>query len=242
VTTGNLISNINVNTNYQREQVFVNRVIDGDTIVVTGPEIGNQTHIRFLGMNTPEHNQPYYQEAKDFLIKTIENKSVELLRDTTDTDRYNRKLRYIFYQDSLINVEEVQLGLAPTFMLDGLKYQNKFTNAENFARQNKLRLWKKSSEPCADCIILEKLDPKKEFFIIKNTCNFDCDLNGWFAKDDANHFFYLNDLQSGGEETYNSSSAVDSNRKPVKTGVWNDDHDRFFMRDDKGELGVFYEY
>jgi hypothetical protein len=214
--------------------------VDGDTIHVNIN--GTDETIRLLGMNTPEHNQPYYQEPKDYLINEIENKSVELLRDTTDTDRYQRKLRYIFYKDSLVNVELVQQGLAPTFMLDGLKYKDKFTNAEKFARDNNLNLWKKSADSCASCIKLEKLDFKKEFFIIKNNCNFNCNLNSWFVKDDANHFFYLNDLQSQAEETYNSSISKDSNGKPVTTGVWNDDHDRFFMRDDKGYLVVFYEY
>ena len=240
LATGKSISQ--TNANYQKEPAFVNRVIDGDTIVVTGPLIGNQTHIRFLGMNTPEHNQPYYEEPKDYLINEIENKSVELLRDTIDTDRYGRKLRYVFYQDSLINVEIVQQGLAPTFMLDGLKYKDKFISAEKFARESNLNLWKKSTDECANCIELEKLDSKQEFFIIKNSCNFNCNLNGWFVKDDANHFFYLNDLQGGQEETYNSSQSKDSNGKAIKTGVWNDDHDRFFMRDNNGYLVLFYEY
>lgn len=52
LATGKSISNIN--TNYQPESAFVNRVIDGDTIVVTGPTIGNQTHIRLLGINNPK--------------------------------------------------------------------------------------------------------------------------------------------------------------------------------------------
>jgi len=237
LTTGKSISN---NPEYQKEPAVVTRVVDGDTIHVNIN--GTDETIRLLGMNTPEHNQPYYQEAKDFLINNIENKSVELLRDTTDTDRYQRKLRYIYYKDSLVNVELVQQGLAPTFMLDGLKYKDKFTNAENFARQNNLNLWKKSTEVCENCIKLKQLDQKNEFFIIKNNCNQDCILKGWFVKDDANHFFYLNDLQGGEEKTYNSSTAVDSNGKLVKTSVWNDDHDRFFMRDDKGELVVFYVY
>jgi len=42
------------NSNFEKEPAFVNRVIDGDTIVVSGSEIGNQTHIRLLGINNPK--------------------------------------------------------------------------------------------------------------------------------------------------------------------------------------------
>ena len=52
LATGKSITSINAN--YQREPAFVNRVIDGDTIVVTGDEIGNNTHIRLLGINNPK--------------------------------------------------------------------------------------------------------------------------------------------------------------------------------------------
>ena len=68
---------------YEKETTFVNRVIDGDTIET---DIGT---IRLLGINTPEKKMPYYQEAKDFL-KQIENKTIDILRDNEDEDKYNR--------------------------------------------------------------------------------------------------------------------------------------------------------
>ena len=52
LATGKSISP--TNTDYSKEPAFVNRVIDGDTIVVSGPEIGNNTHIRLLGINNPK--------------------------------------------------------------------------------------------------------------------------------------------------------------------------------------------
>lgn len=225
--SGNSISQ--TNTNYQKEPALVTRIVDGDTIHVNIN--GTDETIRLLGINTPEKNKPYYQEAKDFLKKEIENKSIEILRDTEDTDRYDRKLRYIFYNNQLINVEIVQEGLATTFMLEGLKYKDKLINAEKFARNNEIALWKKSQDSCASCIILIKLEPIDDYFIIKNNCNNICNLTSWFVKDDANHFTHLNTMNSGEEKEYKS-----------KTEIWNDDHDRFFMRDEKGDLVIFYEY
>lgn len=223
--TGKSISN---NQEYELEEVFVTRVIDGDTLVY---EINNITYnCRLLGINTPEKSQAYYQEAKDFL-KQVENKTIAVLKDKEDEDKYGRKLRYVFYKNNLLNAEILQEGFATSFMLDGLKYKGKFRNAENYARNNGIRLWEKSENICQGCIKLLELNYIDEFFIINNNCNFDCDLNGWIIKDDANHFFKLDNL-----------NAEETRRYDSKTKIWNDNGDRFFMRDEIGGLVVFYEY
>jgi len=212
------------NQNYEKENCFVERVIDGDTIVC-----GNQT-IRLLGINTPEKKMPYYEEAKDYLKQT-ENKSVEILRDFEDADKYDRELRYVFYENRLLNAEILQEGLATSFMLEGLKYEDKFRNAENYARNNEVRLWERSRNKCSNCIELVELNYTSESFIVRNNCNFNCNLSGWIVKDDANHIFKLDSLNAGEKRRYDS-----------KTKIWNDEGDRFFIRDETGRRVVFYEY
>ncbi len=219
--TGKSISN---SQEYERKEVFVSRIIDGDTI-----ETSNGT-IRLLGINTPEKNMPYYQEAKDFLMQ-IENKTIEVLRDKEDEDKYDRRLRYVFYENRLMNIEILQEGLATSFMLEELKYEDKLRQAENYAKNNGVKLWEKSQENYAECIKLVELNYTEEFFIIKNNCDFGCDLNGWIVKDDANHIFKLDNLNAGENRRYDS-----------KIKIWNDEGDRFFMRDEAGKLVVFYEY
>lgn len=211
-----------------KEVVYVERVIDGDTIEVRF----NNTlqNVRLLGINTPEKNKPYYMEAKNFLIETIQNKSVLLNYDSVDIDKYGRKLRYVTISGRIVNLDIVQLGLATTFMLDNLKYKDKFLRSEEYARKNELGLWKKSTDKCVICIKLINLNPKEDYFIIKNQCEFFCNLSFWSVKDDANHFFNLSNLD-GLEE-----------KKIVSSGVWNDDSDRFFMRDAKGGLVIYYSY
>ncbi|VVB78367.1 Staphylococcal nuclease homologue [uncultured archaeon] len=226
------LSNNNENSNFVKETVFVTRVVDGDTIHARVN--GADETIRLLGINTPEKNKPYYNEAKNFLIHEIENKSVEILKDKEDVDKYGRKLRYIFYGDRMINVEIVENGFATTFMLDDLDYKDKFETAEKFARQNGIGLWMKSSDKCAFCISLVKLEfNAPEYFIIKNNCDFECNLDGWLVKDDANHFFNLDNLLAGEIKEYKTKTG---------TEVWNDLGDRFFMRDNYGRLVVFYQY
>jgi len=210
--------------NYEREVVFVNNVIDGDTIELEGGE-----RVRLLGVNTPERGKFYYDEAKNFL-KEIEDREVEILRDVEDVDKYGRKLRYVFYEDRLLNVEILERGLGTNFMIEGLKYENKFRGGEDFAHKNKIGLWAKSEDVCAVCIKLIELDIFEEFFILENECIFDCSLEGWIVKDDANHFFKLEDLDGGEKKIFNS------------TKVWNNEGDRFFMRDGEGGLVLFRRY
>ncbi|MBS3075974.1 thermonuclease family protein [Candidatus Pacearchaeota archaeon] len=225
--TGNATNN-QQQTNYQKEPAFVTKVIDGDTIKA---EIdGTEYSIRLLGINTPEKGMPYSKEAVKFL-KSLEEKNVELLRDKENTDRYNRKLRYVFYKENLINAEILQKGLATSFMLNELKYETKLKDAENFAIKNKIGIWKESGEVCAFCVELSELNPENEYFIIKNSCDFSCNLTGWVVKDDANHFFYLAYIGAFEELRYNS-----------KIDIWNNEGDRFFMRDNNGDLVIFWEY
>jgi len=209
---------------YEKESVFVIRIIDGDTI-----ETDNAT-IRLLGINTPERGKEYYQEAKDFL-KQIENKSIEVLRDFEDIDKYDRKLRYVFYDNRLINVEILEQGLGTSFMLEDLRYEDKLEMGEEFAKKSGNRLWEKSEEICADCIKLVELNSENEYFILENDCNFDCNLEEWHVKDDANHFVKMGMIPEKGTVKFES-----------KGNIWNNNGDRFFMRDDDGRLVIFWEY
>ena len=124
-----------ISKDYEKEKCFVNRVIDGDTLVC------NNDTIRLLGIDTPERGEEYYQEAKDFL-KQVEGKDVEVLRDWEDLGKYKRKLRYIFYNNRLINVELLEQGLAKAFIIEDLKYKAKIVQAEKFAKDNCLVLWR----------------------------------------------------------------------------------------------------
>jgi len=126
---------------YEREQAFVTRVIDGDTLVY---EINNISYTcRLLGINTPEKSEELYQEAKDYL-SIVDGKEVEILRDWDDEGKYHRKLRYIFYEDRLINVEIVEQGFAIAFMTEDLVYEDKLFMAEKFAKENCLGIWEES--------------------------------------------------------------------------------------------------
>ncbi|MBS3078536.1 thermonuclease family protein [Candidatus Pacearchaeota archaeon] len=69
----------------------VTRIIDGDTF-----EMSNGKIIRLLCIDTPEKNQPKYEEAKQFLSDLILNKEVRMEKGISDKDKYGRLLRYVY--------------------------------------------------------------------------------------------------------------------------------------------------
>ena len=88
----------------------VTKVIDGDTI-----EIETEERVRLICIDSPETNEPYYTEAKNFLISYILNKKVKLVKDVSETDRYGRLLRYIYLEDEFVNGVLVEEGYARVY-------------------------------------------------------------------------------------------------------------------------------
>ena len=76
-----------------RQWRYVQRVVDGDTIILNGGE-----RVRLLGVDTPESVHPrkpveyFALEASAFTKRTAEGKQVWLEFDQTRTDRYGRTL------------------------------------------------------------------------------------------------------------------------------------------------------
>jgi len=92
---------------------FVNNtvinVIDGDTfeyVLITDNSKLIIT-VRLLCVDTPEENQPGYQEAKSYLENTILNKRVLLVPplEGANKDAYGRELRYVYLNDIFVNKE-----------------------------------------------------------------------------------------------------------------------------------------
>lgn len=213
---------------YKTEQATLTRVVDGDTIEAqVGEEIWK---IRLLGINTPEKNMPYATDAANFL-RQFENKTIQLKRDNEDTDKYKRKLRYIFFNNEMLNLEIIESGFANAYYTLGLRYEQEFLNAELKARNAELGIWEKSQDVCSSCILLDTINSQDEFFIIKNRCSFNCILDGWFVKDAGRNTFYLANLSSDSTSKYSS-----------KKEVWNNDHDQLFIFDKDGMLVLYYSY
>lgn len=100
----------NIVTIPEGEIATVTRVIDGDTIDVLLD--GKQVRIRYVGVNTPERDEPCYNDATQANRDLVDGKTVTLVTDTSDTDRFDRLLRYIYADGVFVNDSLVRNGYA----------------------------------------------------------------------------------------------------------------------------------
>jgi len=113
------------------------QVIDGDTIVIEGGY-----YVRYIGIDAPERDEPYYLEAKQANEELIKGKKARLERDISDKDN-GRLLRYVYADDTFINAELVRQGYAyaKAYSPD-TKYQVYLEAMEKEARQAKKGIWR----------------------------------------------------------------------------------------------------
>ncbi len=96
------------------EEARVLRVIDGDTIEVALNR--RNRRVRYVGINTPERDEPCSNTATAANRRLVGGRTVTLVRDTEDVDRYGRLLRYIYVDDTLVNEALVRDGFAENFV------------------------------------------------------------------------------------------------------------------------------
>ena len=115
----------------------VESVIDGDTIVLSNGE-----EIRYIGIDTPEKSDPYFEEAKELNRKMVQGQRVSLEYDEERKDVYFRTLAYIWMENMLVNAELVRQGLACVYShRPNLKYVDYLCSAQSQARKAQIGIW-----------------------------------------------------------------------------------------------------
>jgi micrococcal nuclease len=123
------------------------RVIDGDTIEVLIN--GTEYKVRYIGIDTPEldDERPEYhalaEEAKQANIALVEGKNISLQKDVSETDQYDRLLRYVFDGTTFVNLVLVADGYAwaKSYPPD-TRYDSLFGELQTAAQGDKLGVWK----------------------------------------------------------------------------------------------------
>ncbi len=122
-------------------------VVDGDTAIV---KFGNtEERVRFIGVDTPETHHPnkavqcFGAAATRFLTELIEGEDVRLEADPTNTnrDRYNRLLRYVYFDDVLVNQEIIAEGYGFAYVAFPFEKKELFVATEVQAREQGRGLW-----------------------------------------------------------------------------------------------------
>ena len=119
------------------------RVIDGDTVELLGGE-----RVRLLGIDTPETVKPntpiqcFGKEASAHTKALLEGKTVTLVRDIEDRDKYGRLLRYVYQDGLFVNEALIRDGYARVYTYPpNVAHAQEFVVAERVARSAKRGLW-----------------------------------------------------------------------------------------------------
>ena len=204
----------------EKEEVFVERVIDGDTIEA---ENRNES-IRLLGINTPERGEFLYQEAKEFLEQEILGKNVTLEFTKDRYDKYDRTLAYVFLGGRNINLELVENGFANYYFYSGKdKYSNDLLYAWSICINKNVNLCEKSEDVCAQCISINQNS-------VINTCSFSCSISNWQIKGEGREKFVFE------EQSLEPNQEAEFSLDLTNSGGG------LFLRDDNGKLVAWGNY
>lgn len=132
----------------ERQVVDVQRVVDGDTLLLRGGQ-----RLRLQGIDTPEtvledHPvEPWGPEATAFTKEFIRTAGgrVELELDGEQLDQHNRWLRFVWHDGRMLNEELVRAGLARARL--GYDYSQakkaRLRRAQQDAQRAGIGLWSK---------------------------------------------------------------------------------------------------
>lgn len=113
-------------TSTGRETALVTRIIDGDTIEVSMD--GTTYSVRYIGIDTPEMNEPCGSEATQANANLVAGQTVTMVKDVSEIDSFGRLLRYVYVEDRFINGELVASGWA-----EAIEYPPDTSMAETLA-------------------------------------------------------------------------------------------------------------
>lgn len=139
------------------EYVYVSRVVDGDTLHLSGGQ-----RVRLIGIDTPElhHSAKLERDARKshmnvrqiqamgakasaFTKALCEGKKVRLEYDVEKRDKYRRILAYVYLEDgTFVNAKIVEEGYAQIMTIPpNVKYAELFLKLEREAREKRKGLW-----------------------------------------------------------------------------------------------------
>lgn len=144
---------------YDYTNIYVKRVVDGDTLQL---ETGEK--VRLIGIDTPEMHesdklyrdsqrtgqdthtiQKMGRRAYEFTKKLVEGRRVNLEFDLEKYDKYDRLLAYVYLKEegTFVNAKIIQEGYGSLMSIPpNVKYTDLFLRLYQEARQNQRGLWK----------------------------------------------------------------------------------------------------
>jgi micrococcal nuclease len=238
------------------------RVVDGDTLEVTGPS-GEMT-VRVIGINAPESDECFSDEATDAFADLVSGAELVLVDDRSDVDQFGRALRYVETTDGVdVGAELVAGGyaIARRYPPDDAR-ADAYSELQREARREQRGLWAPDAcgsgdavgaqvevEVNADAPGDDGVNLNGEWVRFTNVGVDPIDLDGWEVADEsASNRYRFEDLrlEPGANVTLFSGCGPDgaSIRYWCQSGsaVWNNSGDTVFLRDDRGNIVVSSSY
>ncbi|MDA3837233.1 MAG: thermonuclease family protein [Nanoarchaeota archaeon] len=235
------------------EYGVIERVVDGDTIVVattrkltvdskqstvngqqlTADDEQLTYKVRMLGINTPEKGEWLYDEAREFM-DGFNGSEVVLEFGSEKFDRYGRTLAYVFVDGVNLNLEIVRQGLANAYFPAGRdKYYDEFYYAWEECMQRSVGFCATAEEECLEF----DWKPTEDYVLIRNVCSSGIDFSGWSIKDEGRKKFVFEGRKINGYE-----EIVISNEDFLEDYVWTRSGDSIFVRNAEGGIVYFDKY
>ena len=216
-------------------QALVTEIIDGDTIHVLID--GEEFPVRYIGIDTPEvqYNEWYGKEARDANIVLVAGKEVLLEKDVSETDQYDRLLRYVYLLDgTFVNAELIRLGfaVAKAYPPD-TKYHDQLESLEQEAINSGLGLWQATptpqtvqAPPSNTSVEIIAVNKGTEYVDIQNVGSQAISIDGWTLRSEkGNQDCGLSGNLAPGEVLRIWALAEDSDEEGFNcwygTNIWN---------------------
>jgi endonuclease YncB( thermonuclease family) len=236
------------------ELARVKQVYDGDTILL---EDGRR--VRYLGINAPEFQEPFYLKAKRFNESLVLGREVRLEFVEEGTDTFNRLLAYVYVGDQMVNARLVQEGLAHAFFIGpNRKHNALLLRLQDEAKQRKLGMWSARARPTDLKITSVHLaDPVKPhpyapYVRIANLGNGPIRLGGYVLSSEAGQRYLFPDVSVDPGYTVivastGGTDGVDNTGQlvvhwPTQGSVWDAREDTAFLMDPTGALVDSFHY
>jgi len=232
----------------------VKQVYDGDTVLL---EDGRK--VRYLGINSPEFQEPFYLKAKRFNESLVLGKEIRLEFDQEGTDSYNRILAYVYVGDQMVNARLVGEGLAHVFFIGpNRKHNALLLQSQAAAKQRRVGIWSARARP-KDLKITNvhladpgKPDPYAPYVRIANLSKALIRLAGYVLSNESGQRYRFPDVAIDPGYTVLVASkerkdGIDERGQmvvhwPTQGSVWDTREDTAFLIDPSGDIVNMFHY
>ncbi len=226
---------------------------DGDSVVMAAA--GEELEVRLMGINAPERDECFYDEASDHLSNLIEGEMVGL--EVIGIDQFDRTLGYVWLDDLLVNLDLVNRGFAiATTPDEGDSHGETLIAAEKTASGDGRGLW--SATACGSSgevppVVIDDSDagfnppgPDEDVLDqewVSLTSQSRLDLGGWTIRDESSeHRCHLPRDTVIAANTELVVTSADSCWEPGDSPVWNNAGDLVLLLDESGRVVASHRY